>query len=178
MGPKRKSLFLVAAFLLANRVSGQAPGAPRTAISAATVLAAPTVTILSAATGVLIRSQLAGTASVDLGHISYYKGASTPGETSQKQSGALVVSTRFALRVDCPGSTPSSTVMVTMSRLDEAPSHAIAIDGTKLGSMTQILIPSMPCGSLAEHRLDLEVPVSTPAGTIGSNVVFLATLKR
>jgi hypothetical protein len=36
----------------------------------------------------------------------------------------------------------------------------------------------MPCGSGGEHRLDVEVPVSTPAGSIGSNVAFAATLQK
>jgi hypothetical protein len=40
------------------------------------------------------------------------------------------------------------------------------------------LVQSMPCGSGGEHRLDVEVPISTPAGSIGSTVVFGATLNR
>lgn len=52
-----------------------------------------------------------------------------------------------------------------------------AIDGTPLGYGVQTLAQCMPCGSVAEHRLDLEVPISTPAGPIGSTVAFLATLR-
>jgi hypothetical protein len=62
--------------------------------------------------------------------------------------------------------------------MDAAPSHAIAIDGTTLGYAAQPLVQSMPCGSAGEHRLDLEVPVSTPAGSIGSTVAFQATLRK
>jgi hypothetical protein len=36
----------------------------------------------------------------------------------------------------------------------------------------------MACGSSGEHRMDVEVPISTPSGPIGSSVVFVATLKR
>jgi hypothetical protein len=36
----------------------------------------------------------------------------------------------------------------------------------------------MPCGSSGEHRLDVEVPVSTPAGSIASTIAFEATLRR
>jgi hypothetical protein len=39
------------------------------------------------------------------------------------------------------------------------------------------LAESMPCGS-SEHRLEVEVPVSTPAGPIGSTVAFEATLHK
>jgi hypothetical protein len=139
---------------------------------------APTITILAAATGALIRSQGTGYASLDLGRVSYYKGVSAPGESSQKNPGSFVISTRFAIRVDCPGSALSSKVNVTMSRLDAAPTHALTIDGTIVESTARTLSPSMPCGSSGEHRLDVEVPISTPAGSIGSNLAFVATLKK
>jgi hypothetical protein len=65
-----------------------------------------------------------------------------------------------------------------MSRLDAASSYGIAIDGTTLGTAARTLAQSMPCGSLGEHGLDVEVPVSAPAGSIESNVAFAATLQR
>ena len=52
------------------------------------------------------------------------------------------------------------------------------IDGTTVGPAAQTLVQSMPCGSGGEHRLDVEVPVSAPAGSIGSTVAFVATLNR
>jgi hypothetical protein len=106
------------------------------------------------------------------------KGTAAPGESSQKTAGAFVITTRFMLRVDCPGSSSSSQVTVTVSRLDASASHTIAIDGTSLGSAPQTLEQSMTCGSSGEHRLDVQVPVSTPAGSIGSNVAFVAALKK
>ena len=139
-------------------------------------MSAPTVTILTAATGAVIRSLGAGNASLDLGSVSYYRGTSAPGENSQKNLGVLVITTRFGLKVDCPAS--SSQVSVKVSRTDSAASHNISIDGIPLGSVAQILVQSMPCGSMAEHRMDVEVPTSTPAGSIGSTVAFVATLQR
>jgi hypothetical protein len=53
----------------------------------------------------------------------------------------------------------------------------MAIDGIKLGTAIQTLEQSMPCGSVGDHRLDVEVPTSTPAGSIASTVAFKATLK-
>jgi hypothetical protein len=165
--------------LLVNRAaSAQPSGAPRTITPALAAPAAPTVTILAAATGALVRSRAAGNASLDLGRVSYFRGTSAPGESRRKNFRSFVISTRFALRVDCPGSSPSAKVNVTISRLDAAASHSITIDGTTVGSAAQILVQSMPCGSGGEHRLDVEVPVSTPAGSIGSTVAFMATLKR
>jgi hypothetical protein len=140
--------------------------------------AAPAITILTAATGSLLRSEAAGNASVDLGRIAYFNGASAPGQSSRKNSGSFVVSTRFGLRVDCPGSTGSSKVNVTVARLDADNSHAMRIDGTTLGFAEQKLVQSMACGSGGEHRLDVEIPVSTPAGSISSTIAFVATLNR
>ena len=137
----------------------------------------PRITILAAAAGALVRSEGAAGASLDLGSVSYFKGAPAAGESSRKTTGSLVISTRFAIRIDCPGRPWSSRVNVSMARTDVGPSHAIAIDGTTLGSTAQILAPSMACGSSGEHRLDVEVPVSTPAGPIGSTVAFTATLR-
>jgi hypothetical protein len=143
-----------------------------------TTPAAPTITVLSAPTGGLVRSEGPGNASLDLGKVSYYRGASTPGESSKKTSTSLVISTRFALKVDCPRSALSSRVNVTMLRTDAAATHAMAIDGIKLGTAPRPLTESMSCGSSSEHRLDVEVPVTTPAGPIESNVAFEATLRK
>jgi hypothetical protein len=162
--------------LAAISALGQPANGSRSALPI--VAAAPTITILSAPNGAMLRSEGPGKAALDLGKVSYFKGTSAPGENSKKTSGSLVISTRFELKVDCPGSTPSSRVNVTMSRTDAATTHAMAIDGIKLGTAPQPLAESMPCGSSGEHRLEVEVPVSTPAGPIGSNVAFEATLRK
>jgi hypothetical protein len=163
--------------LVACAASGQPSRAARGVPAGTSAPAAPTVTILAASTGAMIRGQGAS-ATLDLGRVSYFRGASAPGESSKKTPGALVISTRFALRVDCPGSPPSAQVNVTMSRTDATATHSIAIDGIVLGSAAQFLEQSMPCGLSGEHRLDVEVPVSTPAGSIGSTVAFEATLRK
>jgi hypothetical protein len=164
--------------LAAITAFGQPAGARRTSAPAATASSLPTITILPAPSGAMLRSEGPGNAALDLGRVSYFRGASAPGESSRRTSGSLVISTRFALKVDCPGSTPSSRVDVTMSRTDAAETHEMAIDGIKLGTAPQPLAESMPCGSSGEHRLEVEVPVSTPAGPIGSNVAFEATLRK
>ena len=164
-----------ALLLLMNRAAfPQAAGTPRTGAPAVTT--GPTISILAVPTGAMLQSQGTGNASLNLGPVSYYKGTSAVGETSQKNPGAFVVSTRFALKVDCPRNS-SSQVNLMVSRLDASASHAIAIDGIPLGPTPQMLVPSMSCGSSGEHRLDLEVPVSTPAGPIDSTVAFTATLR-
>lgn len=180
MNAQRTTLFSkwMLAPLLACAASGQPSGGPRSASLEWTASAAPTITILPASTGGLVRSEATGKASLDLGRVSYFRGAAAPGASSKKNSGALVISTRFALKVDCPGSSSSAHVNVSMSRTDAAATHALTIDGIRLGATPQILDLSMPCGSRSEHRLEVEVPVSTPAGPIGSNVAFEATLRK
>src|SRR6266404_4875550 len=89
--------------LLANRAAfGQPAGAPRR-LTPLAAPGAPTITIFTAVTGASLQSHGAGSASLDLGRISYFRGSSAPGLRSQRRSRALVVSTRFSLKVDCPG---------------------------------------------------------------------------
>jgi hypothetical protein len=164
--------------LLAITAFGQPAGGSRSSLPVVPASAAPTITILSAPTGAMLRSEGPGNAALDLGKVSYFKGATAPGESSKRTSGSLVISTRFQLRVDCPGSIPSSRVNVSMSRTDAAATHDMAIDGIKLGTAPRPLAESIPCGSSSEHRLDVEVPVSTPTGPIGSTVAFAATLRK
>lgn len=159
--------------LVIRAASGQPLGAPK-----ATAISPPAITILTAAAGALILNQGPGSASVDLGNISYFRGGTAAGETNQRMSKAFVITTRFALRVDCPGSPASAQVNVTMSRVDASASHFMAIDGQRLGIAAQTLAQSMPCGSSAEHRLDVEVPTSTSPGSIGSTVAFVATFRQ
>ena len=165
--------------LLANRAPfGQLTAAQRAITPAVAAIGAPAITILAVADGALLRSHGAGNASLDLGPISYFRGTSAPGQSSRKTSTSLVISTRFVLKVDCPGSSSSSRVGVTVSRLDAAASNTIAIDGTTVGFAVQPLVQSMSCGSGGEHRLDVEVPVSAPAGSIDTTVAFVATPNR
>ena len=180
MRPKLKIVFPVAMLaLLAWRAAlAQSTSAPRQTTPVPAPPAAPAITVSAASTGALLRSYGASNASIDLGPLTYFRGTSAPGETSEKTARSMIISTRFALRVDCPGSSSSSRVNLTMSRLDAASSHVISIDGTTVGFAAQTLAPSMPCGSAGEHRLDVEIPISTPAGSIGSSVAFVATLER
>jgi hypothetical protein len=157
---------------------GQSIGGPRNIAPAVAAPAAPTITILTSATGVLVRMRGSGNASVDLGRVSFFQGTSAPGEAVQRISKSFVISTRFALQIDCPGSFPSSSVNVTMSRSNTDATDAITIDGTILGPAPQFLVQSMRCGSISQHRLEVEVPVSTPAGSLGTFVAFVATLNR
>lgn len=157
---------------------GQPIGGPRIIAPAVASPVTPVITILTAATGALVRRQGFGNASVDLGRISYFKGHSASGESSRELAKSFVISTRFVLKIECPGSAFPSSVNVTISRLDTDAAGVIAIDGTRVGPVAQILLQSMSCDSSTEHRLEVEVPVTTLAGSLGTSVEFVATLNR
>jgi hypothetical protein len=175
-----RTLFLVwIVMLFANRATfGQPIGGLRAVAPVGADLGVPTITIVAAPTGILVRRLGANNASLDLGRVSYFQAISAPGQSVRKSSRSLVISTRFGLRVDCPGISSTSRVNVTMSRLDSDGSYAISIDGITLGSTPQPLLQSMSCDSGSEHRLDVVVPISTQAGPIESNIAFAATLNR
>jgi hypothetical protein len=180
MNSKSRDLLLVwIVILFANRATfGQLTRGPRTISPVADALGAPTITIFTAATGTLIRSLGPNNASLDLGRVSYFQGVLVPGQTVRKSFGSIMISTRFNLRVDCPGSPSFSRVNVTISRRDEDGSYAVSVDGTTLGSAAQTLVQSMPCGSGSEHRLDVSVLTSSPAGPIDSTLALAATVNR
>jgi hypothetical protein len=126
----------------------------------------------------MLRRQGTNNASVDLGGVSYFRGTSAPGQSSTKSSQSLMISTRFGLQVDCPGSPPSSKVSLNISRADASATHIISVDGAVVGTATRTLLQNLPCGSLGEHRLDVEIPKSTPPGPIGTAITFVATITR
>jgi hypothetical protein len=128
MNSKSRDLLLVwIVILFANRATfGQLTRGPRTISPVADALGAPTITIFTAATGTLIRSLGPNNASLDLGRVSYFQGVLVPGQTVRKSFGSIMISTRFNLRVDCPGSPSFSRVNVTISRRDEDGSYAVS----------------------------------------------------
>jgi hypothetical protein len=155
---------------------GQPASSPRPISPVGAASGVPTISIFAAATGTMVRSLGANNASLDLGRVSYFQGTSAPGQSMRKSPKLLVISTRFGLRVDCPGGSSFSRVTVTMSRLDSNTSYAISVDGNALRTAQQTLVQSMPCDSGSEHRLDVNVPISSPAGPIDSIIALAATL--
>lgn len=180
MNSRHVAPFLASILMLfANQAAFGQPGSnPRMIPLVGTAPGAPTITILTSATGALVRSLGASNASLDLGRVSFFQGTSAPGQSLRKNSKSFVISTRFDLRVDCPGSTSFSRVTVTMSRLDSDGAYAISVDGSALGSAAQTLVQSMPCGSGGEHRLEVNVPISSPSGPIDSTIALAAALDK
>src|SRR5579864_9285647 len=89
----------------------------------------PIVTILPAATGASLQSYSAGSAALSLGRATYYGGALAPGVSAKKNSGSMVISSRFGLQVTCSGAAASSLAEVTISLLGIDSSYAVRVDG-------------------------------------------------
>jgi hypothetical protein len=134
----------------------------------------PSITILAAASGAPLQTFSPGSASLNLGRAAYYGGHSASGVSQQKNTGSMVLMTRFALKIDCGGG-QSSLAEVRMTLLLPDPSYAVSVDGTKLSTAEFPTI--LRCGSVSEHRVEIEVPKTRPAGPIGSTVSFSAIAK-
>lgn len=168
---------LVFAFLL---IPGIAYGADRVRALAQVVAGAasqrqPTITVLPAASGAPLQSYTPGSASLSFGQAAYYGGHLAPGVAAQKNSGAMILTTRFGLRVDCPVGSPSPSVQVSMSLLDMDPSYVVSVDGRTLTS-APFVVPQW-CGSVAEHRVDVEIPKTKLAGPIANTLSFSVAQK-
>ena len=85
----------------------------------------------------------------------------------------MILSTRFALQVDC-GAAPAATIAeIAVSISGINPSYSITVDGVKLSPGRSPIM--LPCGSKTEHTLELEVPKERPGGAIGGTISFAAT---
>jgi hypothetical protein len=146
--------------------------APSSASAKKSAFGPPTISLLPSSTGTMMRSYGGGSASIDLGRVSYFEGARVPGSTSRKSRNSFVISTRFGLKIDCADGTRLSPVDVTVFLLDSDLPNVITVDGMQITSLLQPLTTSFLCGSTTEHRLDVEVPTSAPDGAIGSTVGF------
>jgi hypothetical protein len=160
-------------------VPGFAAGADRArslpqAISAAAIHGQPTVTILPSASGASLRSYSAGSASLSFGQAAYYASRTAQGVAAQKKKSSMVLSTRFAMKVDCNGS-PSPLAEITLSLFSVDPTLAVSVDGLKLTTAPSTTV--LQCGSLSEHQVQVEIPTTRPAGPINSTLSISAKTK-
>jgi hypothetical protein len=135
-----------------------------------------TVTILPAASGAQLQSYAGGSASLSFGQAAYYAAPKTPGITKRKDKGAMTLITRFGLRVDCGLGSSSSFAEVTMSLLDKDPFDTVRVDGARLTNAGTVAVQR--CGSVTEHRVEVEITTLKPPGPIGTTVSFSATVQH
>jgi hypothetical protein len=137
--------------------------------------AQPTISILPAVSGAPVAST-AGGAWLSLGRAAYFGGKLGPGVTALQNHGSLVISTRFSLKVDCHAGPFSPSAEVTLSLASTDPSYGVSVDGARVSSAP--LVTLLPCGSVTEHRLEVEISSSKPEGPIDSTVSFSARTKH
>ena len=86
----------------------------------------------------------------------------------------MVLATHFALKVDCGGAQSLADVVISLSTGDF--SYAVRVDGVTLSVLGAV--QSLRCGSVSEHRLEVEIPKTRPAGLLLGTVSFSATTKN
>lgn len=132
------------------------------------------VIILPAASGAPLLNYGPGSTSLSLGHVAYYGRGEAFGVRARRTPEALILSTRFGLKVECGGWQPSFAE-VTVSLVDLDPSYAVSMDGKRL-SVAPLPIPTR-CGVVTEHLIEMQIPAAHPDGPIGNKVAFLATVR-
>jgi hypothetical protein len=105
-------------------------------------------------------------ASIDVGRV-------VAGRCKSRHCTSTTVRRRFRVRVD-GHSTSARFVRVHAFVQNEQPGHKVRIDGRLLTSVPQLIDASVPLGLAIAHTLEIEVPLSEPAGLIAQNVVWLA----
>ncbi|MGJ5815261.1 hypothetical protein [Paludibaculum fermentans] len=129
------------------------------------------MTILAAASGAPMHGLGTANPALSFGHTSYYAGRSAPGVSQRSSGGSIVMTTQFALKVDC-SDTQAVLVEIEMTLISPDASYTVIVDGAPLSTMTSATVQR--CGSVSEHRLEIEVPKTRPAGPFGSTVSFTA----
>lgn len=61
---------------------------------------------------------------------------------------------------------------------NDMPGQRVRIDGRLLTSVPQLIDASVPVGIAVAHTLEIEVPVSEPAGLLAQNIVWLVEAAR
>ncbi|QOY86571.1 hypothetical protein [Paludibaculum fermentans] len=149
----------------------QRPSTLAQAIAAAINRGRPTVTILAAASGASMQGLGTANPALSFGRTSYYAGRAAPGVSQQSSGGSIVMTTQFALKVDC-SDPQSALVEIEMTLNSQDASYTVTVDGTPLSTATSATVQR--CGSVSEHRVVIEVPRTRPAGPFGSTVSFSA----
>jgi len=88
-----------------------------------------------------------------------------------------VVSRRFRLRVDAVA-TSARYVRTQVFLQSDVPGHRVRLDGRLLSSAPLMIDANVPLGVATIHTLEIEIPISEPAGMIAENLVWTAEGSR
>ncbi len=147
----------------------------RDAITAAAGMQQAAVSILPARTGAPMETRVNGGASLSLGRVAYHGGRPGSGVAARRDTSSMALSTAFDLKVVCSGDSVTSLAEVSASLTILEPSLTFRLDGAELSSAPMLVV--LRCGSVTEHWLEIEVPVTRESGPIVSSVYFSAVPK-
>jgi hypothetical protein len=84
-----------------------------------------------------------------------------------------VVRRQFRLRVD--GVATTARFVRTRAYLQsDVPGHRVRLDGRLLTAGPQLIDAMIPIGTPVAHTLEIEVPISEPAGMLAESIVWVA----
>jgi hypothetical protein len=107
-----------------------------------------------------------GDATLDVGRVVAASGAPRGGLRT-------VVRRQFRLRVDRVATT-ARFVRTRAYLQSDAPGHRVRLDGRLLTAGPQLIDAMIPIGIPVAHTLEIEVPISEPAGMLAETIVWLA----
>jgi hypothetical protein len=84
-----------------------------------------------------------------------------------------VVRRQFRLRIDGVATTARAARTYALLQND-VPGHRVRLDGRLLSSGPQLIDAALPLGVPIAHTLEIEIPISEPAGIINENIIWLA----
>lgn len=117
-----------------------------------------------------VRQNASDDASLDVGRV-------VAGRCRARPCTTTLVQRRFRVRVD-GRSTTARFARVQAFVQNDMPGQRVRIDGRLLTSVPQLIDASVPVGIAVAHTLEIEVPVSEPAGLLAQNIVWLVEAAR
>lgn len=133
-----------------------------------------TVRLVSLPGGAEVIGGNSGVGTLDFGRISYFS-PSYPRTATKKDSHALTTTAEFGLELEAPGSSPNGAAMLSAYLAEPSPNCAYLVDGIRLTTAPQVISAHVEYGTITEHRLEMKVPKSAPAGMKRASIIWTVT---
>ena len=163
---------------LLGALNSEAQAVPAaSAALASNLLSALVVQVMASGAGANVRATGSGFGSVDLGHVSWSKPPQAEGVTYTKDQSSFTMATRIGLHVGCSASDAGRLASVSAFVQQAGSTYVILLDGVKMSLSPAVVMAAADCGSTTQHWLQLQVPVTAPAGPINPSLGFGVVLR-
>jgi hypothetical protein len=116
-------------------------------------------------------------ASLNLGRIGWGSRNNGAGNTQESTLGFTVITTRFGLRLSCPGSPPRPSAELRVA-LGPVPNGVeVLVDGLPIRADSSVVSSYEPCATTNAHTLAVRFATSVLPGPFHYSVDFTATLR-